>query len=181
MAVFISAGHNPKGNRDPGAMKGPLIEALLTEEFKKLVTPICNGLGLKVITDKDDERLADYLRRIETGAGSVVLEFHFDAGSESANGTSVIIGDDADRLDKAFAQELVNVTSSTLGTKNRGVISENQSHRGRLGLMREHGTVALLEVCFITSTDDMAKFNAKKVELATKIAQVVKKYEDLVP
>ncbi|MGC4130238.1 MAG: N-acetylmuramoyl-L-alanine amidase [Bergeyella sp.] len=181
MAVFISAGHNTKGQRDPGAVKGPLIEAVLTEDFKKLVVPICVGLGLKVITDRDDERLSDYLKRIKTGAGSVVLEFHFDAGPETATGTTVIVGDDADRLDKAFAKELAEVTSATLGIKNRGVISEAQSRRGRLGLMREQGTVALLEVCFITNKDDMAKFNANKVELATKIAKIVKKYEDLIP
>lgn len=181
MAAFISAGHNPKGQRDPGAVKGPLIEAILTEEFKKLVVPICLGLGLKVITDKEDERLAEYLKRIQTGAGSVVLEFHFDAGPETANGSSVVIGDDADRLDKAFAQELLEATTSTLGTKSRGVITEAQSHRGRLGLMREQGTVALLEVCFISNKDDMAKFNSKKVELATKIAKIVKKYEDFMP
>lgn len=181
MAVFISAGHNPKGQRDPGAVKGPLIEAILTEEFKKFVVPICEGLGLKTITDRDDERLADYLRRIQTGAGSVVLEFHFDAGPEGGNGSCVIIGSDADRLDKAFAQELLEATTSTLGTKNRGVLTEAQSHRGRLGLMREQGTVALLEVCFITSKEDMAKYNYKKIELATKIARIVKKYEDLVP
>ena len=181
MAVFISAGHNPKGQKDPGAVKGPLIEAILTEDFKKLVVPICLGLGLKVVTDRDDEKLSDYLKRIQTGSGSVVLEFHFDAGPEGANGSSVVIGDDADRLDKLFAQELLEVTTSTLGTKSRGVITEAQSHRGRLGLMREQGTVALLEVCFISNKDDMAKFNAKKVELATKIAKIVKKYEDLMP
>ena len=56
------------------------LEAILTEDFKKLVVPICLGLGLKVVTDRDDEKLSDYLKRIQTGGSSVVLEFHFDAG-----------------------------------------------------------------------------------------------------
>ena len=180
--VFISSGHVPKGkNYDPGAVSNGIKESDKALEFKNLVISKCIKKGLKVITDKDDETLSDYLKRIKTGSGSVVLEFHFDAGPEGANGSSVVIGDDADRLDKLFAQELLEVTTSTLGTKSRGVITEAQSHRGRLGLMREQGTVALLEVCFISNKDDMAKFNAKKVELATKIAKIVKKYEDLMP
>ena len=178
MACFISAGHHLK---DSGAVGNGYKENELAIEFRNLVVSACLKRGLKVITDKDTETLGEYLKRIETGSGSVVLEFHFDAGPEGANGSSVVIGDDADRLDKLFAQELLEVTTSTLGTKSRGVITEAQSHRGRLGLMREQGTVALLEVCFISNKDDMAKFNAKKVELATKIAKIVKKYEDLVP
>ena len=38
--VFISAGHNPKGQRDPGAVSGNLAEADLTEEFKNILVPI---------------------------------------------------------------------------------------------------------------------------------------------
>ena len=181
MASFISAGHNIKGQRDPGAVSKYGVEAEKAAEFRDLVSGVSKGLGLQVINDKDDERLADYLKRIKTGSGSVVLEFHFDAAvNDTATGTTVLIGDDADRLDKLFADELVRATSEVLNIRNRGVISEKLSHRGRLGLMREAGTVALLEICFITNKIDMMKYEANKAELAARIAKIVKKYEDLV-
>lgn len=179
--VFISAGHNPKGIKvDPGAVANGYKEAEVAVEFRNLVVSVCKTIGLKTVTDNDDERLADYLNRIKTGSGSVVLEFHFDAAaSNKATGTTALIEAEADRLDKLFAKELVETTSSVFGIKNRGVLSETESHRGRLGLMREEGIICLLELCFLTNKDDMKRYEKNKVILANKIARILKKYEDL--
>lgn len=180
--VFISAGHNPKGIKvDPGAIGNGYHEANLTVEFRDLVIKQCLKLGLKVIQDKDDERLGDYLKRIKTGNGSVVIEFHFDAAvSSSATGTTALIEEEADRLDKAFAKELVELTSKTLNIKNRGVLTEAQSHRGKLGLMREEGIICLLELCFISNPTDVRQYKANKEKLAVEMAKIIKRYEDLI-
>lgn len=180
--VFISAGHNPKGIKvDPGAVGNGFREADLAIEFRDLVIKECLKLSLKVIQDKDDERLGTYLERIKTGSGSVVIEFHFDAAtSTSATGTTALIEAEADRLDKAFAKELVELTSKTFGIKNRGVITEKESHRGSLGLMREEGIICLLELCFISNKQDIQLYKANKEKLAFLIARVIKKYEDLI-
>ena len=180
--IFISAGHNPKGIKvDPGAIGNGFHEADLAVEFRNLVVAILKGKKLEVTTDKDDERLGTYIERIKTGNGSVVLEFHFDAAvSPTATGTTVLIGNDADRLDKAFAKELVDANASILGIKNRGVKTEADSHRGSLGLMRESGTVALLEICFISNADDLSQYQKNKISLASKIAEIVERYEKLI-
>lgn len=182
MAVFLSAGHNPKGIKvDPGAVGNGFREADLAVEFRDLVIKECEKLGLKVIQDKDDERLGSYLERIKTGSGSVVLEFHFDASvNATATGTTALIEAEADRLDKAFAKELVDLTAFTLGIKNRGVISEAQSHRGSLGLMREYGIICLLELAFISNNQDVQLYKANKEKLAFSMARVIKKYEDMI-
>lgn len=181
MTAFISAGHNPKGIKpDPGAVANGMHEANLAVEFRNLVIDELLKLNVKVISDKDDERLGDYLKRIQTGSGSVVLEFHFDAAASStATGTTSLYGSDADRLDIAFAKELVETTAAVLGIKNRGALSEKDSHRGSLGLMREQGIVSLLELCFISNPQDIEKYQANKNELAFKIAQIVARYENL--
>ncbi|MHC0441625.1 N-acetylmuramoyl-L-alanine amidase [Flavobacterium sp. 3-210] len=181
MTAFISAGHNPKGIKvDPGAVANGLREADLTVEFRNLVVDELLKRKVKVITDKDDERLGDYLKRIQTGSGSVVLEFHFDAAvSPTATGTTSLYGSDADRLDIAFAKELVETTSVVLGIKNRGALSEKDSHRGSLGLMREQGIVSLLEICFISNPNDIKAYNANKKDLAVKIAGIVERYENM--
>ena len=180
MTAFISAGHNPFGIKpDPGAVANGLHEADLTVEFRDLVVKELYKLGVKVIIDKDDERLAEYLLRIKSGDGSVVLEFHFDAAVTSvATGATSIYGRDANQLDKDFAKELVDTTATILGIRNRGSISEASSHRGSLGLMREQGIVALLELGFISNPDDIEAYNTNKVTLAKAIAKIVKKYED---
>lgn len=182
MTAFISAGHNPKGIKvDPGAVANGLHEADLTVEFRNLVVAELLKRSVTIITDKDDERLGDYLTRIKTGSGSVVLEFHFDAAATpTATGTTALFGADADRLDIAFSKELVNTTAEVLGIKNRGALSEKDSHRGSLGLMREQGIVSLLEICFISNKDDIKSYNENKIELAVKVADIVKRYEDLI-
>lgn len=182
MTTFISAGHNPKGIKvDPGAVGNGYTEAALAVDFRNLVVAELLKRKVKVITDKDDERLGDYLTRIQTGNGSVVLEFHFDAAvSSTATGTTALIENDADRLDKAFAKELVEANASILGIKNRGVLSESDSHRGSLGLMREQGIVSLLEICFISNPDDLKKYQANKIALALKVAEIVERYENMI-
>lgn len=181
MTAFVSAGHNTKGIKvDPGAVANGYHEADLAVEFRNLVVENLKAKKVKVITDLDNERLGEYLKRIETGSGSVVLEFHFDAAASSkATGTTSLIGNDADRLDKAFAKEIVELTSKTLGIKNRGVLSEADSHRGSLGLMREQGVVCLLELCFITNPDDLKAYHAQKKVLAVQIADIVERYENV--
>ena len=61
MAVFISAGHNPKGIKiDPGAVGNGFKEADLTVEFRDLVVSELKKLNLpKVICDNESERLSN--------------------------------------------------------------------------------------------------------------------------
>lgn len=180
--IFVSAGHNPKGIKiDPGAIGNGFKEADLTVEIRNLVISELKRLNVPYVSDNDDERLGTYLERIKTGNGSVVLEFHFDAASNSsATGCTALIEEEADRLDKAFAQDLVNVTATTLGIKNRGVKTEAESHRGRLALMREEGIICLLEVCFISNSQDISLYKANKEKLAIQIAQILVKYEKMI-
>lgn len=182
MAIFISAGHNPKGIKtDSGAVGQGMRECDLTIEIRDLVVANLKRMKCNVITDYDTETLSEYLKRIKTGKASVVLEFHFDASdNQKAHGTTAIVGKDADRLDMAFATELVNKTAEVLQIKNRGVISEADSHRGSLGLMRKEGIVALLEIGFISNVTDILMYKKYKDVLAFRIAEIVECYEKLV-
>lgn len=182
--IFLSAGHNSKSKtikQDPGAVANGYKEGDLTIEFRDLVKKELDTMGVKYITDLDEESLSMYLHRITTGSGSVVLEYHFDAASNtSVGGTTSLVEEEADRLDRAFAKEIVDSTSKILGISNRGVKSESESHRGRLGLMREEGIICLCELAFITSVSDLEKYHQNKHELAKAHALILKKYEDII-
>lgn len=183
--IFISAGHNSKSKTikaDPGAVnKNGIKEGDLTIEFRDLVCKELDKLNIKYIKDLDEENLAMYLNKIKTGNASVVVEYHFDSSANSsATGATGLIEGEADRLDRLFAAELTNSISLTLGIRNRGVISETESHRGRLGLMREEGIICLVELCFISNDSDLKKYHENKLILAKEHAIIIKKYEDLI-
>lgn len=179
--IFISAGHNPFGIKtDPGAVGNGYKEADLTIEIRDLVCAELDRLGVEYVKDSDRETLSQYLKRIGTGSASCVLEFHFDsAGSDTATGATALIEEESDKLDRAFATELVEATAKCLGIRNRGVMSETESHRGSLGLMREDGIICLLEVCFISNKKDIEAYRCTKQALAMLLAPIIKKYEDV--
>lgn len=181
MAVFASAGHNTLGIKvDPGAVANGYREADLNIQFRDLFIKECKALGMKVIQDLDNESLGQYLTRIQTCNGSVVIEFHFDAAANGVvSGTTGLVEADADRLDKAYANECVSATSRITGIPNRGVKSEKESHRGSLGLMREEGIICLLELGFITNINDVNTHIKVRPILAKELALITKKFEDL--
>ena len=182
MTVFASAGHNTQGiKKDPGAVANGYTEAELNVAFRDLFIKECKALGMKVIQDLDTETLGQYLARIETGNGSVVVEFHFDAAAnDTASGTTGLIEAEADRLDRAYAKEMTDTTSRITGIPNRGVKTEKESHRGTLALMREEGIICLIELGFITNLQDIKKHLNVREKLAKELAIITKKYEDMI-
>lgn len=180
MTAFISAGHDL---RRGGARAHGYKEEKEMIDFRNLVIKKykCMYPDAKVIQDYDYEPLRDYLRRIRTGNGSVVVEFHLDAfRDENISGISAWVGDDADKLDIAFAKELAHVGAKTMGVPNRGVFRESQSYHGRLGIMRENGIVCLIEIVPITNKRDMEKFRKYRDALAFEFARIIKKFEDMI-
>jgi N-acetylmuramoyl-L-alanine amidase len=188
--IWISAGHcftgkiksGPNRNYDPGAVNSKgLTEGQLTIEFRDLVCKELDKLNAIYKTDFDQETLSQYLKRLTSKSSDLIIEYHFDASSNSsATGTTGLIEGEADRLDRLFAAELTNATALTLAIKNRGVISETESHRGRLGLMREEGLICLVELCFLSNDEDLRKYHENKLILAKEHARIIKKYEDLI-
>lgn len=186
MTSFISAGHNLEGpKKDPGAQANGRSEGAETIKFRDRVLKAMavRHPRITVISDKDSETLGQYLLRIRTGNGSVVLEFHLDASNDpAAAGTTVIVADNASQNSKNFAQELVDTTAETFGIRNRGVKPESYTYVKRLGLMREQGIVALLELGFITNGNDMAQLDneSKATILADKISDIIARYDNLI-
>lgn len=191
--IFSSSGHcNARGhkNTDSGAVGvDNRWEADEAVKVRNRVNSILRSKGYNVIEDNPTESLKEYLARIKPGPASVVVEYHFDASDNAkATGCSALVGDNSSKYSQAMAAELATVVSTTLGIKLRDggdgdkILFEKDSHRGRLGLMREAGTVALLEVCFISNPDDMSAYDdpAKFEATCQGIATVIGKYEDLI-
>lgn len=178
MASYISAGHHRK---DPGAMAFGLKEADLTVRVRDEVVKLVREKGYKVFTDDDTETLAEYLKRIQPGSGSVVVEFHFDAAANpDATGTSTFYADDASLESRRFAADMALAGALSMEIRNRGAQNEKDSHRGRLGLVHEPGINCLVEVCFITNAYDIQKFNENFTKLCEEYAKVIMAYDDMI-
>lgn len=173
--LYSSAGHY---NKDSGAIgvngRKESIEAI---EFRDLVNKELKRLGENVVQDDDNDTLGQYLGKINPGDGDVVVEFHFNAFNGKATGTEVLIANSANERSKSMAKELVDGYSRIMGIANRGVKTESQSARGKLGLMRKKGAVCLPEICFIDNPNDMKTYDRNKVNLACFTAQVISKYD----
>lgn len=184
---FVFAGHN---NQDPGACANGHTEASWTKIFRNgIVEQLqAKGHGATTKVDNDDDSLVTALSKAKTGSGSVVLDLHLDSGPETATGCSVFVADDASKLSIDFAEKAVLICSECFDLKIRdggdgdGINHEADSHRKRLGVMRESGQVALLELGFISNASDMLKIqDIKRRELFfSRMADLLIEREGLV-
>lgn len=177
--IFPSAGHH---DNDPGAVYNGVKEADKTKEFRNLISNCLSAKNHAHIMDQDAETNAQYQNRIKPGSGSVLLDIHFNAHSNTtATGTEMIIANNANSLSKQMAQELADGTACILGIANRGVKTEAQTARGKIGILNLNAGIAVLaEICFISNPNDMQRYESCKNELAAFYADVLIKYDNLI-
>lgn len=176
--VYPSAGHHDK---DPGAMANGRKESDMNIDFRNLVSAELTSRGHRHIMDKDWETNTQHQKRIKPGPGSVLIDFHFDAASPSASGTTTYYASNANKLSIQFAQEIVDNVSEILGIPNRGARSEKLSNRGRIGILHtKAGIACLLEIGFITNLFDIAMYEKHKVKLAKVIAEILIRYDNMI-
>lgn len=177
--LFVSAGHSTKKGKDNGAIGiDGITEGQRTEEFRNLFVAECKKLGITVNVDGTDTILAETMNIFKkySNPDSILIEFHFNASSsQSASGIEVLIpkSSEATYLEKFIAEQFTIVGAEVLGIKNRGVKTEDQSHRGSLGWMRLAGHNILPELCFISNKSDINLYDANKELLANRYAKII--------
>lgn len=175
--IYLSAGHH---NSDSGAVANGYKESDLTKEVRNLT--VKNLDPKTIIQDKDSENNSQYQSRIKPGSGSVVFDIHFNSGQSIATGVECFVNAsdfmDKNSLSFKLASEVCEITTKTLGIKNRGVKVEGASQHSRIGILNlKAGISVLWEVAFISNVSDMAQFNTKKEQLTKEIASLLKKYD----
>lgn len=173
--VYPSAGHN---NFDPGAVYNGIKEADKTKELRNLIS---KHLGThKHITDYDCETNRQHQNRIKPGSGSVLADHHFDASTNpNVSGVGVFVANNANENSKAMGQEVVNGLSEIMQIPNRGVRTESQSGRGRIGILHLGAGIAILvEVCFLSNPSDMAKYELNKEKIAKFLSDTYIKWDN---
>lgn len=179
--TFPLAGHHLK---DPGASYNGRSENKETIRLRNTINANLAKVGIKFISDNDNQTLAQVIKTIKPGPASVLYEAHLDASvNASASGTTCVVSEESFKnkdLSYQMAVEICEITSKLLGIRNRGVISEKSSNRGRLGILHTKSGVSVLhEWCFISNPSDMKALDANYIKACEAIALILKKYDDL--
>lgn len=170
--IYIFAGHTGTrgANYDPGAAANGYVEAQLAIGLRDKVTEILKAHGMQVTNDNDSDPLSIVLQKTDSRESDVVFDIHWNAATPQATGVEVFVPERSTDAERKFAGLICDALATQMGINNRGVKSEVKSARKRLGVMRKAGMNMLVEVCFITNTDDMARYNMNKDAVAAKIA-----------
>ncbi len=181
LVTFPLAGHH---NNDSGAAYNGRFENKETIRIREKINANLKSIGITYISDNDDQTLAEVIRTIKPGSASVLYESHLNASvNASSTGTECVVSEDSyNKKDLSYqmAVEICEVTSKTLGIKNRGVISEKKSARGRLGILHTKSGVSVLhEWCFISNKNDMQALDDNLEKACKSVALILKKYDDL--
>ncbi|EGT1716682.1 TPA: N-acetylmuramoyl-L-alanine amidase [Listeria monocytogenes] len=174
LKLAIFAGH---GGTDSGAVGNGYHEDDLALDIMKRTTKVLRNAGHTVINN----RTADANRNISADAKlanrekvDAVIELHFDAANEKAEGTTgfyCATSNESKKLAQCVNDKLDDVF------KDRNVKPDTSTRHGRLGILRETNAVATLqEIAFITNKNDVAKYNARADEVAKKIAEGILSY-----
>lgn len=186
--VFLSAGHSSTRGKnsqgkfiDNGAAGNGYVEGVEAAVLRALIVEELKPLGIVPITDKDDSILSETITEFKNKVdeNSIVIDIHFNAATPKATGTEVLIPGSPDAKERALAEDLAHAISNCIGIPLRGrkgVITELESARGKLGWMRLPGINNLIEVCFISNFNDMTKYEKNKNALAKVIAQTIHKH-----
>ncbi len=173
--IFITAGHH---NRDSGAIGNGYQENVLAKELRDLITSKLREIAcLKIWNDNDDDTLSQVIAKINkvATADDFLLEIHFDSAERiSASGTTALVASGAREKSKDFAGQLAGDVAAIVGITNRGVKSETESNRGRLGILHTKASSCLLEIAFISNRSDMEKYQQYKEPLALAIATTIR-------
>lgn len=186
--IFIEAGHSQK---DPGASGNGYREADLTSELRNMIAIRLKALGIKAVRlDNDAHDLATVLKEFNPGPDDLLLSLHFNAGPPTAVGTEAFVRKGTAKTSRAalIARDLVKAvhevasfplrSGSTSLALAPGVKAETESPRQRLAILHECPNAVLLEVCFISSRNEILKYQQAKQALVNAISDVLSRYYD---
>lgn len=181
--IYVFAGHvadKKDPDHDPGAVANGFVEADLALVLRNKVSGILKAAGASVTIDSDGDSLKAVLAKTASSEKDVIFDIHWNAGPSTATGTEVFIPDRHTEWEKKFAKKVVDAIGSIMGIKIRGVKTEGQSARGRLGVMRPEGINMLVEICFLTNKSDMEKYLSNIDLVAKAIANVLLEAENAI-
>ena len=186
MKVYLTSGHQIIKGKGNGAFGVDGFDEAV--EARKFVTDVINflkyGFGVsdtRIMTDRDDWSLQTVINWIAKKATKECLsiDVHFNAFSNpKATGTEALVANNYTQIEHSIARDFSFTISQVLKINNRGVKTEAQSGRSRLGILSggaAHAINILVEICFITNESDVRAYRTKYWTLVEKFAELIYK------
>lgn len=170
--VFLDLGHGegngPGGIYDPGAISDGYTEhGLVAKQVRRIVNEIQPCVPeLVLMPELSRTDVVTYVNGLHED-GDCLLSLHMNASAaSSANGVEVIIATTAPKSEREpQAYRLGHAVSRVLGTRFRRVITDRESPRGYLTVLRQTAVPAfMLEAGFITNEADRNAFMERGAE-----------------
>lgn len=178
--IILTAGHTGPNTGATGTVVEPygrLDEGTETIRLRNRVAEILSEKwGIVVLLDHDNERLGILTDRINRLASEsdLCLDLHLNSHpNQNANGTEVIIANDASDYEITVAVKLLNATAKSLKTNIRGLKSESETPHQRLAMLHLNCQNLILEVCFCTNPNDGKSYHSNFEQLAQAIAHTL--------
>jgi N-acetylmuramoyl-L-alanine amidase len=175
--VFLSAGHSSTEGKDRGAIYKDKIEGVLTAKVRADLFDVLCGYGADVIVDDDDkdtfETIKEFSKLVKHWDVAIDIHFNNFATNPHVGGTEVFIGDTNTKFEEDLATQLAITISKSLSIRNRGVKRERESQHKSLAWMKLKCETVLIEICFLSSDSDMAKFDRHYWLLINDMAKVI--------
>lgn len=170
MKICIDPGHGMSNRKpgvyDPGACNGDDSEAEIVMDWANRLRNILKARGHYVVrTRVDDKDPAPIGKRAQIAKAygcDILISLHCNAANGRASGTETFYRGEAN---KTKAVKLNKAVVDALGTKNRGVKTEEQSQHTRLAVLGFPQSY-LIELGFIDNPDDLSKLTCFKLQQA---------------
>lgn len=184
--VAIIAGHTgPKtGACSPMYFSEVLDEGTETIWLRDhIVELLKQKYNVKAITDNNTASLSSViaiLKKFLFGE-DLSIDIHFNAAAaKGAQGTEILIPNNASDFEKKAAQSLLYTITSCLDTRSRGVKSESSGQHSKLGMLSGFNAQNILvEICFCSNPDDCKKYFANRQKLVEKLTDCIYKLLNL--
>lgn len=176
--VFINPGHAPNGDPDPGACNAEtgLRESDVAAIVGRMVAGYLNAAGIETEVLQSDS-LEDICSAANESAADLFVSIHCNsAGSSEASGTEVCVHPDS-AVGHSLGQAIQDQIVSSLETVDRGLKERVPGVNGLYVLNNTSMPAVLVEMAFISNTDDEKLLANQQDAFARAIARGVTDYE----
>jgi N-acetylmuramoyl-L-alanine amidase len=186
--VFLLAGHNIASDGRGTGAHGFIDEGVEAVRVRDALTAFLKGYDVQAFTEDARDPLSSVIAWYKGRArsGDVVIDIHFNAATAAATGTEVFVPNTPSETELSFASLLATDVSTALGIPKRsgrllkshgfaGVKHENESQHSTLAVLSasEADVSVLIEVCFVTNSEDCRKYNENFDALIKRIGETI--------
>lgn len=179
MKVFINPGHAPSGNPDPGAVNEEtgLRECDVALAVGELVANYLDAAGVGVTNVFQCDSLEEICNQANASGADLFISIHCNAAdAEEANGTETWACAGSYR-GSMLASYIQNQIVDALDTTDRGVKIATPGVNGLYVLTNTDMPAVLVELGFISNSDDEKILANNQDALARALARGVTDYE----